>query len=189
MSYAQWPLAPQTPLCFFFCCATEHAKLYNSYVNWSWNQPYQPYQPTPCSTCPLGRYLGPLEVELSWSDPLGQSLKSSCKELGHFETGPSLARSTHLPSCFQPRQDLRYHWALLASWFFYCNSFKDTSNSDRSVPFEAGTSISSEEKASSEPTEKQLSTSIAEHCNMGGTSTSAGCLKRSWNQKRLQNPQ
>lgn len=65
----------------------------------------------------------------------------------------------------------------------------DTSNSDRSVPFEAGTSISSEEKASSEPTEKQLSTSIAEHCNMGGTSTGAGCLKRSWNQKRLQNPQ
>lgn len=123
MSYAQWPLAPQTPLCFFFCCATEHAKLCNSYVNWSWNQPYQPYQPTPRSTCPLGRYLGPLEVELSWSDPLGQSLKSSCKELGHFETGPSLARSTHLPSCFQPRQDLRYHWALLACWFFYCNSF------------------------------------------------------------------
>ena len=45
----------------------------------------------------------------------------------------------------------------------------DTSNSNPSVPCEAGTCISSEEKASSEPTEKQLSTSITEHCNMGGS--------------------
>ncbi len=152
------------PLSFFFCYATEHAKLYNSHVNWSWNRPYQPTPGAPVCLFDIwahsklnfpkaicwGKALDPVPMNLatSWKSSIISKVYSSTKLLS------TKAR---------PQASLKPAGMLVLS----TRSYLDTSNSDRSMRFEAGSSIS-EEKASSEPTEKQLSTSIGEHGNMGG---------------------